>query len=186
MIKRLRDKHSDQLLKEIYPEPHRHSKWHDHISRVNITIEIAKFFNKYNILDSIADLSCGDGHIVTHLFPVTKYLGDFAPGYEFQGPIENTLDQIPKVDLYICCETLEHLDDPLSVLQKIREKSDKLILSTPVNNWNDGNIEHYWSWDREGVEELLKQAGFTVHLYNELDFRRLGPAYYCFGIWACA
>jgi 2-polyprenyl-3-methyl-5-hydroxy-6-metoxy-1,4-benzoquinol methylase len=89
------------------------------------------------------------------------------------------------VQLYICCETLEHLDDPETVLKAIRSKTQNLVLSTPVDAWRDiTNPEHYWAWDRAAVEEMLRSAGFTVAVYNALDLRPAGGEY-CFGIWWC-
>jgi hypothetical protein len=75
------------------------------------------------------DLSAGDATIINALDTETKYIGDYVPGYEYTGAIEHTLDLIPNVDLYICTETIEHLDDPDDVLRRIRAKSKMLILS---------------------------------------------------------
>lgn len=190
MITRLRPKHTEETLRSIYNTPHNHTNWHDHSLRVAATIALARFCENIN---SIADLSCGNASIVRSLADEDFYieeqnmhLGDYASSYQYEGPIEQTISLIPKVDMFVCCETLEHLDNPQEVLYNIREKTNHLVLSTPVENWNDGNIEHYWSWDRPGVEELLNNAGFTVTVYNALDFRHLGPAYYCFGIWICS
>jgi hypothetical protein len=182
---RLRPAYSAADLAAIYPEPHRSTRWADHNVRVAVTIGLA---HGWDDLSSIADLSCGDARIaqtiaVEHGID-TVTLGDIAPGYEFCGPIEETIEQIEPVDLFVCSETIEHLDRPESVLVQIRANAARLLLSTPVEAWNDrGNLEHYWAWDREAVEAMLQDAGFRIAAYCALDLRP-GWSPYCFGIWA--
>lgn len=181
---RLREAYGPEKLAEIYAAPHRHAKWPDHQIRVAVTIQLAH--SLVGNVPSAADLSCGDAAIVEALGITQTHLGDYAEGYEHRGPIEQTIEQIPHVDLFVCSETVEHLDDPDLVLKKIRTKTDALVLSTPVGAWNDAdrNPEHYHAWDREAVEEMLTAAGFRVVLYNELDLRP-GGGEYSFGIWGC-
>lgn len=182
--KRLRPVHSEADLKRIYDRPHDHLQWRDHWLRVGMTIEMAKWMAN-GPLDSAGDLSCGNGLIVRNLdVRGEMYLGDFAPGWTYTGHLEETLPQIPRVGLYVLSETLEHLDNPDRVLAMIREKADILVLSTPVDCWDDNNEEHYWAWSREDVEEMLREAGWEPDVYNALDMRpKFGP--YCFGIWGC-
>jgi hypothetical protein len=175
--------YTPEQLAEIYATPHDHSRWEDHKLRVGVTIEVARWFTRCGDVASAADLSCGDAAIIKALDVEYEFLGDYAPGYEFAGPIEETLEQIPPVDLFICSESIEHLDDPAQVLKQIRAKTRYLVLSTPVDRWDDANPEHYWSWDRQGVEEMLTAAGFQVDIYCPVDTRPAG-LYYCFGIWA--
>lgn len=135
-------------------------------------------------IGSAADLSCGNGTLLNDVPATTKFYGDFAPGYAYTGPIEQTVEQIPHVELFICCETLEHLDDPLTVLKKIRSQASMLLLSTPVDNWDDTNEEHYWAWSKDDVTGLLREAGFEQWLYVDADPRPYeGP--YKYGIWGC-
>jgi hypothetical protein len=189
---RLREAYSPERLAELYATPHEHTKWADHRARVAVTVQIARALA--GDIETAADLSCGDAAILRHLqmaADVTPgapkldiHLGDFAPGYPYRGPIEETIGQIPDVDLYVCSETIEHLDDPDLVLKAIRPKTECLVLSTPVECWQDRNPEHYWAWDRAGVEEMLHDAGFTVAVYAGLDLRP-GGGEYEFGIWGC-
>jgi hypothetical protein len=109
------------------------------------------------------------------------YLGDYAPGYTYHGPIERTIDAIPPVDLFLCCETLEHLDEPEAVLKAIRYKTNKLLISTPICTFIDDNPEHYWAWDQEAVVGMLRYAGFEPILYRDTFY---DPGY-CFQIWGC-
>ena len=179
---RLRPAHTAEQLAAIYPQPHDHTRWRDHHVRVDATIALAKGVENVH---SVADLSCGDAAIAKAVAAEVTILGDYAPGYDIQGPIEETIHQIPDVDLYVCSESIEHLDDPDTVLKLIRSKARHLVLTTPVDNWGDANIEHYWSWSRQDVEAMLAAAGWRIEVYNMLDMRAAWSPY-CFGMWVCA
>jgi len=144
-----------------------------------MTIDVARWFAPTR---TVADLSCGDGAVAAALDAHRTYLGDLAPGWDICGPIEETVDRIPKVDLFVCTETVEHLDDPDGVLARIREKTFGLVLSTPVAEFTDGNPEHYWGWDADDVEDMLQTAGFTPEIVTLLSVRPLGVTYQ---IWGC-
>jgi hypothetical protein len=165
MIERLRPLWSDEELEKIYDHQYQHNEFWDHAIRIRSTIEFARFvpFTKDDV--AVADLSAGDAAIINALPYPNKIIGDFFPGFEYEGKIEDTIKQIPKVHLFILSETLEHVDDPLGVLKAIREKTDYLLLSTPQDNWGDDNPEHYWAWDKAGVQDLLERAGFTPIQY---------------------
>lgn len=180
---RLRPAHTPVALAEVYTKPHDHTQWPDHKVRVAVTTELGR--SMAGKVGSAADLSCGDGHILRSIDSSFRYFGDYAPGYEIQGQIEHTVKFINSVDLFVCCETIEHLDDPDSVLAGIRAKTKALLLSTPVDAWDDENSEHYWAFSRHGVEAMLRDAGFTVSVYNELDCRPWIRGSYAFGIWYC-
>ena len=170
-------------LSQTYSAAYDHTRWSDHIVRVSVTASIGSWFRG---IKTGADLSCGDGAVLKNIQETMGleriYLGDFVPGYEFQGPIEETITQIPNVDLFILSETLEHLEDPDAVLLQIRQKTKYLILSTPDGEWTDSNPEHVWGWDNTEVRGMLKSAGFTIDIYNSLKFP---DGYYTFQIWGC-
>lgn len=179
---RLRPKYIDEQLQEIYDKPHQHETWQDHRQRVQSTIALAHWFLP---IDSVADLSCGDGYIIDHIGARLKYKGDFAPGYDFTGPIEETIDKLPPVDLFILSETIEHLDDPDMVLSKIRKKTKYLILTTPKGEKNDGNPQHYWGWEKEDMFNMLRLAGFNPEVYQELEFTD-PTLFYTYQMWGCS
>jgi hypothetical protein len=179
--KRLRAAYSPADLRELYATPHDHRRWPDHHLRVNVTIQVGRWLAG-DTLAAAADLSCGNGTILDAMPAATRLHGDYAPGWDYTGPLERTLNQIPPVDLYVCSETLEHLDDPDKALAKIRDRTRMLLLSTPVEAWDDDNPEHYWAWSRTDVEDMLAAAGFRPVVYTAVDFRPAGLPY-CFGVW---
>ena len=181
MIKRLRPKYTEEQLKEVYNHPHDHRNWTDHLIRVSQTAEMVRWICMDEAVKTGADLSCGNAHIANQQDPrIRWYLGDFAPGYEFTGPIEQTIHQIPGVDIFLLSETLEHLDDPGKVLWEIRQKARFIVLSTPDDAGDDNNPEHYWSWSVDDVEGMLKDVGFEPFVLNQL---KLYDYYYDFQIW---
>ena len=132
----------------------------------------------------VADLSCGNGLLAQSLKAEETVLGDLAPGWPVTGPIEETVAVLDPVDLFICSETAEHVDDPDALLAAIRARSRRLFLSTPVEAWGDANGEHVWCWDREAVEAMLTGAGWTVDVFAELDSTVFGEPYR-YGMWGC-
>lgn len=167
---RLRPRHPDEDLKRIYAKPHDHTKWSDHLLRVDVTASIAQWMGGQYPHLSVADLSCGDAAIVHSLNFDESHLGDFAPGWQYTGPIEKTIHQIPNVAMFVCSETIEHLDDPDEVLYQIGQKADSLIVSTPIGETADvGNVEHYWGWDTVDVVDMLENAGWDVVVSNVLE-----------------
>lgn len=186
MIKRLRPTYSPEELAQVYTTPYDHTKWEDHIQRVEFTIEFIKEIITERDICTVADLSCGDGAIVLSLpFPRDDmYLGDIFPNnlFNYQGAIEDTVSRIPDVDLFVLSETLEHVDDPLTLLEKIREKADTLVLTTPLGEVDDGNPEHYWGWDRDGIELLLEESGWWPDR-SVLFTPDVPEVYYTYQVW---
>lgn len=187
---RLRDYPTDAELARLYARPHDHTRYPpDHELRVAVTIQIGRWIGPHA---SIADLSCGNGAIPNgiaagqigrSLAQPDMYLGDFASGYPYHGPLEQTLEEIPDVDLYVCSETIEHVRDPTEVLNAIHRKSRKLLLSTPIGETvPTDNPEHVWGWDVDDVGEMLHHTGWTVDVCNRLELRRY---VYDFQIWGC-
>jgi SAM-dependent methyltransferase len=139
----------------------------------------------------VLDVGCAGGYIseilATRGFAVT---GVDVPGTPFPESIQFAaadLDQgLPaldgRFDFIICADVLEHLRDPLGMLQQCRERlapGGRLIASLP----NSGNAYFRWNvllgrfpqhdqglFDRthlrfypwSGWEELLKRAGFRI------------------------
>lgn len=190
-IRRLRPLPSPVELAAMYPSPHDHRRYGlDHTERVSCTIALAKATLGPWFRDTIGDLSAGNGAIAFALAldDSVLHLGDVAgnvkgASVDYLGPIEQTLLSLPHVDLFICSETIEHLDSPFEVLGEIRRRADRLLLSTPVGCWGDGNPEHLWAWSRHGVESLLRESGWHDVAYDEYDGTVHSEASYHFGMW---
>jgi len=177
--RRLRPAYTPEQLAGIYATPHDSDRWEDHRERVRLTIQAVG--DLVGVVDSAADLSCGNGKILAGILAGRKVYGDYAPGYPITGPIEDTLPDLDPVDLLIMSETLEHLDDPDAVLRVARQKCGVMVLSTPTNEWDrhkDENAEHYWSWGLDDLAGMLLEAGFT-----DLTLRYLPLGYYDYQLW---
>jgi hypothetical protein len=158
--------------------------WGDHKQRLEFTERVARKIVDVDQTAAAADLSCGDGYW-ERVFPDWDWqLGDYASGYEYVGPIEDMIDRIFDVDIFFFCETIEHLEDPDYVLRRIREKSKKLILSTPLRYAEmgpDPNPQHYWAWDEAMIRKMLVDSGWTPKEYTQTRYQ---PGY-IFQIWGC-
>lgn len=183
---RLRPAWTPAELAAIYAEPHDHCAWgYGHDIRVTQTIALAAWLaDMAPAATLVADLSCGNA-VIPRAIPSRSgrqlLLGDYAPGYPIVGPLEDTLPRLEPVDLYICSETLEHLDNPDHVLALIAEKAHRLILSTPLGETSDGNPEHYWGWDHDGIGSMLAATGWSTVAQVDVAI----PDSYTYQLWAC-
>jgi len=187
---RLREMPTSEELATMYRSPHDHRLYGDgHSLRVHATIGVAKWLAASRNARTLADLSCGNAEIaraVSLMGMAIPVLGDFAPGFQLTGPIEETIEAIHPVDLFICSETVEHLDDPDAVLARIRTKARLLILTTPIGEGPGGNPEHIWGWSQEAVGEMLAAAGWTTLARADLQISSVGPIEgYNYMVWAC-
>lgn len=174
---------------ERYPDGYRHDGWPDHRERVAASVQFLRRWQTR--FCTAADLSCGDAAILRGLAPAldTVYLGDVndvrvqdledveragagqvrerAPG-----ALPDSLDNLPEpVDLFVLSETLEHMDDPDGLLRAVRDHARYLFVSTPLDEpVHYGNAEHYWSWGKTDVHEMLQAAG-----WSPLDVQVLEP-----------
>lgn len=185
MRTRLRERHPDEaaFYRERYPTGYHHTEWPDHVERVAETVRFATETLAGSGIRSVADLSCGDGDLASRLTDTldaqTLVLGDLQPPpfrvIDVIGRLPDTLIALPPVcddpvpvDLYVCSETLEHLDDPDAFLSDLRPLAKRLLLTTPVGESTDGNPEHYWGWDTDAVGAMLEAAGFTRVLSHQV------------------
>lgn len=185
---RLRPAHDPATLAGLYNRPYRSlERGDDHVERVAVTAGLAAGLIRRHRLTSLADLSCGAGEIprtVAALCPNLRlWLGDYtaADGLDVVGPIEDTLTSFHQVDLFVCSETLEHLDNPHQVLRGIRQRARWLVLTTPLAAWGDPNLEHYWAWDDLEVRGMLLETDWRPRTWGTL---RPEPGYYTFQLWA--
>lgn len=191
MIQRLREFPSPDELDELYAKPYDHRRWNEHERRVAHSIQVLHQRMSAALvmgtLRTVADLSCGDGAIINSFksyVPKIKLIkGDFVPdaSLDVVGRIEDTIHTLQYTDLFICTETLEHLEYPASFLAELREKTRWLFLTTPIGEPPEGpvNPEHIWSWNLDDMRTMLTTAGFT----GEYDI--FVQPHYTYQIWTC-
>lgn len=184
---RLRPTPSAEELASMYSAVYDHSRWSDNLFRVAVTAALAA-----PVMPSggvVADLSCGDGAIPRRIADQCQgraILGDLVAGYDHTGPIEETVHSLAgPVDMFVCSETIEHVDNPQAVLAAVRPVTRRLLLSTPDGETSTANPEHVWGWDAEAVDDMLRTAGFKPELHTTLDCRPAGGTY-AFQIWLCS
>lgn len=182
MRKQLRPFYTPQQLARVYDHPYDHTRWPDHVERVAETVRVLDDFAATVGAETVADLSCGDGAVVgqsTHPWR-ERHLGD----YVTTGPIEKTLPGLRPVDMFVCSETIEHVEDPDGLLRAIRGRAKHLLLTTPLGEDHDRNPEHYWGWDADDMRQMLEGAGWTrnaVELFTPTSI-----TFYTFQMWRCS
>src|SRR5574339_73268 len=173
---RVTPQYSIERFQDLYKEPWKQADAdHPHLENCPnpwLYWDLMEAFGKsFKDVRTMADLSCGDARIPKRLaeyHEAALTLGDFAPGYDLQGTIDQTVEQIEYVDLFVCTNTIEHLDNPDRDLMLIRPKCREMLLSCPIEEWpENGAVDegHYWAWDRAAVEDMLSRAGFQVSAY---------------------
>ena len=178
-MRQLRPYPTRAALDAMYARLHNGANWWEHRLRADLTVAFA-----CHLLPAapVIDLSAGDaviprgiarGHTVT--------LGDYASGYEYVGPISETVQLLDNSSdaIFVCSETLEHVEQPARLLYDIRPKCGSLILSTPADDVDESNPEHIWTFSTGDVGHLLAAAGFVAAGFVVLDL----PSYRC-QIWA--
>jgi Methyltransferase domain len=181
----LRDFWPEGKLAEIYPRGYDHTLWGAHVERIDKSRELIDRYAARNRLTTVADLSCGDGALVqgsSHDW-WERHLGDFNSGWKYQGRIEKTIWEIPQVDMFVCSETLEHLEDPDAILRRIHKVSRHLFISTPLSETNNANPEHYWGWGARDIAAMLTEAGWKTQ--QGVMFTPTSDRYYTFQMWLC-
>lgn len=191
MRRQLRPFYTDEELAGVYPAMYDHTRWDDHVRRVAATVEIITSWGKHQDWYGGIDLTCGDGAILRALQAngtvQTAYYGDlvFAAHLDVIGMVEDTLPAHTvagrPIDLYVCSETLEHVQDPDELLRAARLMARNAVFTTPIDeDPSAGNPEHYWGWGTEDVREMLDDAGWTGTLTV------LPLPFYQFQVWCCS
>jgi hypothetical protein len=190
MIRQLRPFYSAEELPAIYDHVYDHTRWEDHKIRVATTIHIARWMRDHIGAKSGADFSAGDGAILRGCGLESATFGDFVR-YPDPGDEVWVLSNIDNdnwwnaihTELYICSETLEHVQDPRRLLGNIRKSASALVLSTPEGEEGTENPEHYWGWDRHDIRGMLESAGWEPVVCTILD--TAVPGGYTYQIWGC-
>lgn len=172
-----------EFYDEHFEERHTYAYMYD-IRAVLRRQEIQKFIDTLSSDLVIADLGCGVGDILSGV--KTKYS---AIGMDFSFHslllakkvasgiplINGSLDSLPFrdscLDVVICLEVLEHLDDDrLAVreISRILRRGGYLIVSVPSHYYFSDYFDlmgHFRHYTRSQLVQLLGDAGFTVVRY---------------------
>lgn len=182
-----------------YPDGYHHGQWDDHVQRVAFSVDYATRVLQGRTVETIADLSCGDGAIplgIAARLPSVRQtiLGDINPNghplLAIHGALPGTIGELdswnPPVDLFVLSETIEHVMDPDFVLEQLRPRARHLFLSTPVDEpVTHGNPEHYWSWGINDMADMLHTAGWSPLDYFTFTPTPRPDAGYDFQMWVC-
>ncbi len=132
----------------------------------------ARFINELQP-ESVVDLGCGDGGLLTLIDPTIPSWGyDLQPSNVQVGIVDRGVnvrlgnileDELQWGELAICCEVIEHLVDPRSFVRKIAEHSKYIVASSPYTETIDDHYEyHAWCWNIRGYKAMLEENGFKV------------------------
>lgn len=172
-------------------------EFEDHVQRTAVTGACIAF-TAPNI---VADPAIGDGTVLEAAYrmrPFEKaWVSDLSqpnierlevsfPHSKGVADIKTAIAQLPHVDTIVLTEILEHLEDPDEVVALAREKANMLVASSPVEE-PDGvvNVEHLWSFGRDGYRDMLTYGGWHPFSYTEIGFPGNPALYYNFQIWVC-
>lgn len=179
-MRKLRRFHTPQRLAEIYANQYQHVQWQSHQERVQVTTEIAQRLIDAEGIKRIADFSAGDRAIVSGLAGYTDaWLHDITDdGVDI---VERLREETFQYDLFICTETIEHVERPWELLEEIAPRTRWLLLSTPLDeDPAEDNWEHYWSFEAVDIDDLLIQSGFP---HGVMTTHRPATGPYTYQIW---
>ena len=145
--------------------------------------------------DKILDFGAGTGHILksmadSHLnlqITAVEYNDEYHDNLREIGcSIFKSIEDIPKEHLFdfiIFIEVIEHLDDPLTIVSKLKQKlrnGGKLLLTTPAGNTHNPleNAtqlytyeipEHVQFFTEKSLKKCCKKAGFENISYKYIN-----------------
>jgi SAM-dependent methyltransferase len=125
---------------------------------------------------SVLDFGAGMGnhtHVLSNFVPVTCFdVSAFAVDFCKKKGMNATSDwnALGKYDIIFSAHVLEHLQNPLETLKKLRTKladDGQLILLLPMElhrkvSFEPSNDRHLWSWTFRTINNLLDEAGYSV------------------------
>ena len=177
------------------------SKANNFINFLYLNVRKITLQQKRKILESIAqqktilDYGCGTGSLISYL--QTK--GWQVKGYEPDANARKLAQQncivydnpktiLETFDVITLWHVLEHTTEPnltISLLSKLLKPRGKLVIAVPNHKSYDANYykqywaaydvpRHLWHFNREAMEQLLQQHGFTLQKIEPMKF----DAYY--------
>lgn len=152
-------------------------------------------------IDRILEMGCGEGHLLNFISEIKASC--YAEGIDIgEKVIEQAKRHYPHIrfdrqslyedlyeegsfDLVVCCEVLEHLDDPRKAMEKIVEtSSDYILLSVPREPlWRVLNVcrlkylsdlgntpGHINHWPQRAFVNFVSEYGDVLHLRSPLPW----------------
>lgn len=122
--------------------------------------------------NTVVDLGCGDGGLLSLLGRAMMAWGYDLMPENVEAAKDRGVDvrygdvvegDIEWGAISVATEMLEHLVDPHGFLNRVAERSQALICSSPWDEAPGLAYEyHAWAWDLDGYRELVEKAGFKV------------------------
>lgn len=160
--------------KGVYTEPLHHLN-NKQTPRIFLVAGLVKYLEHHYGVKKLTDLGCGDGgllRLLSQTSPFIKLKGiDIAEANVNYANKElasldikyadfTKMDSI-KSEVIVCCETLEHLDDPKKLLKSLDTKY--IIVSVPMNeNAKRNSRYHLWAWNEDEFQKTIKDCGYKI------------------------
>jgi 2-polyprenyl-3-methyl-5-hydroxy-6-metoxy-1,4-benzoquinol methylase len=141
------------------------------------TAEIVRSVCEAGRHESVVDLGCGDGGLLSLLQaqvvpPVDCWGYDLSPAAVSAArtvrkvrawQLDIVTDELTWGQVAVATEVLEHLVDPHAYVRRIAGHCQAVVASSPAYETDRNHYEfHTWAWDTSGYRKLFEQAGFTV------------------------
>jgi len=174
-----------------------YEKIHERIQNAKDRI---KTFKKYTDLNNLCDIGCGEGIFIRTLqeegyknvFGIEPNLNFLNYARQIKAKVfKGTINDFPiiaknkKIQIVTLLHLVEHLKDPrgsLELLYSNMQKGAKLILEIPdINAYCIKKagykhklicLEHFFYFNTENIQELLKEIGFKILAYGKRDFNQ--------------
>ena len=101
---------------------------------------------------TVVDAGCGVGHGKEYL-KAEKYIGLDKIVRKGVKTVNLNTCVLPKADVLLAFEVIEHLEDPLKFIEKAK-KYDTFIFSVPIEPQGT-NPHHLWTFDENSLKDLL-------------------------------
>ena len=125
----------------------------------------------------VIDIGCGSGYKLNKYFADRPVLGtEVEPTLSWlkenvKFPVQHVSCPLPKADMVICSDVIEHVEDPDELLEYIKSAEPKIIvISTPERSLmplhEDGpprNIHHFREWNSEEFTTYLSSHFQVLH-----------------------
>lgn len=146
----------------------------------------------------VLDVGAGGGSFLSYISSVADRVAAIEPSRDYHPYLDlcfafmvwDSLDSMlaegieRRFDFVTCFDTLEHVRNPLLLIEQMQEVGCELLLSVPdrnevrhVNQRDYFCTQHKWYWDEKSFSNLLRLAGLKkIDIYSEPE--EIGPQIY--------